>query len=102
MKSLDYKLYKWPGPWGRTGAFLPVVEQEYMKAGEYDLLISDPSFYFRNFYLPRVFGALQGFTMLPPLTGILEIYGVAFNFIPYACPLFRLPLRPCLRPVQKR
>jgi uroporphyrinogen-III decarboxylase len=24
--------------------------------------------------------------MLPPLTGILEIYGVAFNFIPYALP----------------
>ena len=30
-----------------------------MKADEYDLLITDPSFYFRNFYLPRVFGALE-------------------------------------------
>jgi len=57
-----------------------------MKAEEYDLLIADPSFYFRNFYLPRVFGALDGFKMLSPLTGILEIYGVAFNFIPYALP----------------
>jgi hypothetical protein len=83
---LDYKLYKWPGHGVAPEHCYQCVEAEYMKAGEYDLLISDPSFYFRNFYLPRVFGALQGFTMLPPHTGILEIYGVAFNFIPYALP----------------
>ncbi len=83
---LDYKLYKWPGHGVAPEHSYQCVEEEYMKAGEYDLLITDPSFYFRNFYLPRVFGALQGFTMLPPLTGILEIYGVAFNFIPYALP----------------
>ena len=83
---LDYKLYKWPGHGVAPEHCYQCVEQEYMKAGEYDLLMTDPSFYFRNFYLPRVFGALEGFTMLPPLTGILEIYGVAFNFIPYALP----------------
>ena len=83
---LDYKLYKWPGHGVAPEHCYQCVEQEYMKAGEYDLLITDPSFYFHNFYLPRVFGALQGFTMLPPVTGILEIYGVAFNFIPYALP----------------
>jgi hypothetical protein len=83
---LDYKLYKWPGHGVAPEHSYQCLEQEYMKAGEYDLLITDPSFYFRNFYLPRVFGALEGFTMLPPLTGILEIYGVAFNFIPYALP----------------
>jgi len=83
---LDYKLYKWPGHGVAPEHCYQCVEQEYMKAGEYDLLIADPSFYFRNFYLPRVFGALEGFTMLPPHTGILEIYGVAFNFIPYALP----------------
>jgi uroporphyrinogen-III decarboxylase len=83
---LDYRLYKWPGHGVAPEHSYQCVEQEYMKAEEYDLLITDPSFYFRNFYLPRVFGALEGFTMLPPLTGILEIYGVAFNFIPYALP----------------
>ena len=57
-----------------------------MKPEEYDLLISDPSFYFRNFYLPRVFGALGGLSMLPPWTGILEMYGVAINFIPFGIP----------------
>jgi len=83
---LDYKLYKWPGHGVAPEHSYQCLEGEYMKAEEYDLLIADPSFYFRNFYLPRVFGALEGFTMLPPLTSILEIYGVAFNFIPYALP----------------
>ena len=83
---LDYKLYSWPGHGVAPEHSYQCNEGEYMKAEEYDPLITDPSFYFRNFYLPRVFGALEGFTMLPPLTNILEMYGVAFNFIPYALP----------------
>jgi len=83
---LDYKLYKWPGHGVASEHSYQCVEGEYMTAEEYDLLMMDPSFFFRNFYLPRVFGALEGFTMLPPLTGILEMYGVAFNFIPFALP----------------
>ncbi len=83
---LDYKLYSWPGHGVAPEHSYQCNEGEYMKAEEYDLLITDPSFYFRNFYLPRVFGALGPWNMLPPLTGILEIYGVAFNFIPYALP----------------
>jgi hypothetical protein len=83
---LDYKLYAWPGHGVSAEHGYQAIEGEYMTADEYDLLITDPSFFFRNFYLPRVFGALEGFTMLPPLTGILEIYGVAFNFIPFGLP----------------
>ena len=83
---LDYKLYAWPGHGVAPEHCYQCNEGEYMTAAEYDLLMTDPSFYFTNYYLPRVFGALEGFTMLPPLTGILEMYGVAFNFIPYALP----------------
>jgi hypothetical protein len=83
---LDYKLYAWPGHGVSPTSSYQCHEGEYMKAEEYDLLITDPSFYFRNFYLPRVFGALEPWSMLPPLTGILEMYGVAFNFIPYGLP----------------
>jgi hypothetical protein len=83
---LDYKLYSWPGHGVAPEHSYQCNEGEYMKAEEYDLLITDPSFFFRNFYLPRVFGALKGWSVLPPLTGILEIYGVAFNFIPYGLP----------------
>jgi hypothetical protein len=83
---LDYKLYAWPGHGVAPENTYQCVEKEYMAAHEYDLFMTDPSFYFRNFYLPQVFGALDPFKMLPPLTGILEMYGVAFNFIPYALP----------------
>jgi hypothetical protein len=83
---LDYKLYSWPGHGVAPEHSYQCNEGEYMKAEEYDLLLMDPSFYFRNFYLPRVFGALQGFTMLAPHTNTLEMYGVAFNYVPYALP----------------
>jgi Uroporphyrinogen decarboxylase (URO-D) len=84
---IDYKLYGWPGHGVKEDAnSYQCFEDEYMGANEYDLLLTDPSFYFNHFYLPKVFGALEGFTMLPPPTGILEMYGVAFNFVPYALP----------------
>ena len=83
---LDYKLYSWPGHGVSPEQPFQANEGEYMKADEYDALIDDPSNFFSNTYLPRVFGALQGFQMLPTLTGILEIYGVAFNFIPFGLP----------------
>ncbi|MGD9239664.1 MAG: uroporphyrinogen decarboxylase family protein [Desulfobacterales bacterium] len=86
FEILEYKLYAWPGHGVNPDSGYQCLEGEYMQPHEYDLLISDPSFFFRNFYLPRVFGALEGFTMLPPLTSILEMYGVAFNFIPYGLP----------------
>ncbi len=57
-----------------------------MMANEYDALIQDPSGFFNHVYLPRVFGALGGFQMLPFLPGILEMYGVALNFIPFGLP----------------
>jgi hypothetical protein len=83
---LDYKLYSWPGHGVPPEQSYQANEGEYMKADEYDALIDDPSNFFSNTYLPRVFGALEGFKMLPTLTGILEIYGVAFNFIPFGLP----------------
>jgi len=86
FEILDYKLYSWPGHGVAPEYSYQCNEGEYMTADEYDLLITDPSFFFRNFYLPRVFGALDGFKMLPPLTSILEMYGVAFSFIPYGLP----------------
>jgi hypothetical protein len=86
FEILDYKLYSWPGHGVADEHCYQCNEGEYMKAEEYDLLIGDPSYYFRNFYLPRIFGALGGFAMLPPLTGILEMYGLAFNFVPYGLP----------------
>jgi uroporphyrinogen-III decarboxylase len=83
---LDYQLYSWPGHGVPPEHSYQCIEGEYMRADEYDLLMMDPSFYFRNFYLPRVFGTLDGFKMLSPWTSILEMYGLAFQFVPFALP----------------
>ncbi|MFW9915372.1 MAG: uroporphyrinogen decarboxylase family protein [Candidatus Thorarchaeota archaeon] len=86
FEILDYKLYSWPGHGVAPEHSYQANEGVYMKAEEYDNLIQDPSYFFSNIYLPRVFGKLEGFKMLPALTGILEMYGVAFNFIPFGLP----------------
>jgi hypothetical protein len=67
---------------------LIAIEGEYMNADEYDALISDPSDFFRGTYLPRVFGVLQPWSMLSPLTNILEIYGgfTTVNLMMYGLP----------------
>lgn len=86
FEILDYKLYSWPGHGVAPEHSYQCNEGEYMQADEYDALIQDPTGFFINVYLPRVFGALGGFQMLPFFPGILEMYGVAFNFIPFALP----------------
>ncbi len=86
FEILDYKLYAWAGHGVKPEHSYQCLEGEYMKADEYDLLTTDPSFFFSNVYLPRVFGALEPWSMLPLLPGIVEMYGVAFNFIPFGLP----------------
>jgi hypothetical protein len=87
-EMLDYKLYAWPGHGVDPKNSYQAIEGEYMQAGEYDALISDPSDFFRSTYLPRVFGILQPWSMLSPLTNILEIYGgfTTVNIMMYGLP----------------
>jgi len=90
---MDYKLYSWPGHGVAPEHSYQCNEGEYMKADEYDALIQDPSGFFLSTYLPRVFGALGPLQMLPFLPGILEIYGVAINFIPFGIPPVQAALK---------
>jgi hypothetical protein len=83
---LDYKLYSWPGHGVAPEHSYQCNEGEYMMADEYDGLIQDPTGFFIHVYMPRVFGALGGFPMLPFFPGILEIYGLPIFFIPYGLP----------------
>jgi len=82
---LDFKSYSWPGHGVAPKYGYQFNEGEYMKADEYDALIEDPSNFYSNVHLPRIFGALQAFTA-PSLTNILEMYGAGFNFIPFGLP----------------
>ncbi len=90
---LDYKLYSWPGHGVSPEHPYQCNEAEYMKADEYDALIQDPTGYFLHTYLPRICGALQPLQMLPFFPGILEMYGVGFNFIPFGIPPVQAALK---------
>jgi hypothetical protein len=77
LDSLDYKLYVWPGHGlAQDAPGFQFVEDEYMKADEYDALIRDPSDFWLRTYLPRVFGAFNSFGLFQPLTNMVEIIDV--------------------------
>jgi Uroporphyrinogen decarboxylase (URO-D) len=86
LEILDYKLYRWPGHGVPSNESYQCVEDEYMRANEYDSLINDPSDFFLRNYLPRVFGPLAPLTMLGPLTDILELPSVGPAMIPFGLP----------------
>ncbi|MBN1368191.1 MAG: hypothetical protein JW967_09745 [Dehalococcoidales bacterium] len=66
------KSLKWPGHGlSENAAMQQYVENEYMKADEYDLLINDPSDYCLRYYLPRTTGAFEGFSKLIPFRNII-------------------------------
>lgn len=86
FEMVDYKLYAWPGHGVAKEHCYQMLENEYMTPDEYDELIRDPSRFFMNKYLPRVYGAFGGLSMLPNFPGIQEMYGAAFDFIPFGIP----------------
>lgn len=66
-KVLGDRMTKWPGyGLGPNGSF-QFVEQEFMKAEDYDEFLEDPADWGIRVYLPRAFGALEGLSLLPPL-----------------------------------
>jgi hypothetical protein len=85
FEILDYKLYSWPGHGVAPEQSYQCNEGEYMMADEYDALIQDPSNFYSNVYMPRIYGALQAFTA-PSLSNVLEMYGAGLNFIPFGIP----------------
>ena len=86
LEILDYKLYSWPGHGVSPNYSYQCNEAEYMTADEYDAFIQDPSYFFNSTYLPRIFGALEPFKMLPNLTSILKIVFVSPTLIPFGFP----------------
>jgi hypothetical protein len=77
LDILDYKLYAWPGHGLAINAdTVQFMENEYMKAEEYDDLIRDPSdFWFRT-YLPRIFGGFEPFKMFQTMTDMIEVVSI--------------------------
>lgn len=83
---LDVKNYNWPGHGTPPETSYQCIDAEYMKACDYDALITDPSNYFMRTYLPRVLGALGPWDMLGPWTDIVELPFVGLAMIPSGIP----------------
>jgi hypothetical protein len=84
--ALDYKVYRWPGHGIGENAAFQTVEGEYMRADEYDDYCADPEAYYMKTYMPRAFGALAGFGMLPTLFASMELPMLPALMIPVGLP----------------
>lgn len=73
LEIIDYKLTVWPGHGlaENTSAF-QFVENENMKAEEYDTLINNPSDWVMKTFMPRVMGTIAPFKDLPTLVSLLS------------------------------
>ncbi len=74
LEAMGCKQIKWPGDGVGPNQTFQFVEDEYMLADEYDLILRDPSDYTLRVLMPRVFGKLEVFGQLPPITGLLMGY----------------------------
>ncbi len=81
FEAIDFKMYKWPGNGlAPDVTMFQFVEDEYMKADEYDDLIRDPSDFALRVFMPRTIGALKPFRNLVPFASIMGM-GSAVGFV---------------------
>jgi len=79
LELLEPRHQRWPGGTLPENVPYQFVEGEYMKADEYDQFLNDPSDFMLRFYLPRLYGALEPLSGLPPLGN--QIGGRGLNTI---------------------
>lgn len=65
LDELGYNLINWPGGQLDSESPFQFVEDEYMKAEDYDELLRDPTGFFLRTYAPRIADGLKGFEELP-------------------------------------
>jgi hypothetical protein len=74
LDALEMKQIRWPGHGTAPDSPFQFVEAEYVKADEIDALLDDPADYTVRTYLPRVYGALESLSLIPPLSWLLMGY----------------------------
>ena len=70
LDTLQCRWLKWPGHGVAPGQTYQFVENEYMKAEEYEDFLSDPTDFLMRRFLPRAYGALEGIGALPSLPSL--------------------------------
>jgi hypothetical protein len=75
LERLDYRQFRWPGHGVAQDLSFQYVEDEYMKADEYDAFLLDPSDFVLRKYWPRIFGSLKTFGNLFQISGFYSYSG---------------------------
>jgi len=74
LDMIGHRLHKWPGHGLPDDASLyQFVEDEYMKADEYDAFMENPTEFWLRVFLPRVLGTFESLQELPPFSGMVAI-----------------------------
>lgn len=89
LDLLDARLYQWPGHGVSRAHEYQFVEQEVMRAEEYDELIADPSGFHLRRFLPRVCGALKPLEKMPDLLNLRHMSSMAAGVHPFHLPEMR-------------
>jgi len=66
MELLGWKEFRWPGHGLSADTMYQYIEGEYLKADEYDELITDPSDFMMRKWAPRQFTSMAGFESTIP------------------------------------
>ena len=67
MEILGIKWFKWAGHGLGDNIMYQFIEGEYMKGGEYDEFLTDPSHFMATKWLPRSFKGLEGLASFPAM-----------------------------------
>jgi len=74
LEMIDHRLHKWPGHGLPVkSSIYQFVEDEYMKADEYDDYVSNPADFWWRFFLPRTVGAFTPFSKLAPFSAMMGV-----------------------------
>lgn len=92
LEALDFKQLQWPGHGVGEDQPYQYLDREYVKAEELDDFVRDPTGFYLRTYLPRIFGAFEGFEQFPDLAGTFYLRS-ATAVRGFAKPEFRAALR---------
>ena len=70
---MDTKTFRWPGHGLDEKTTFQWVEGEYMKAEEYDAILSSPGDFMFRTYFPRIYGGIEGLQYVPPMLSMLMV-----------------------------
>ncbi len=92
FEAVGYKQLKWPGNGVGENQPYQYLDREYMKPEEFPDLLRDPTGFYLNTYLPRIFSAFEGFENFPVLPGMFYFRALT-GLRPLANPEFRKALQ---------